>query len=363
MILARAPIRISFGGGGTDLAAYYEPWGGFVLSAAISCYAYVVARPSADGRCLIASADYGLIEQSAPATLPPVAEPLPLPKAALTHFGAALAARGVELTLAAQVPPGTGLGSSSAMAVALVCALSAYLDQPYTPAQLAEAACAIEIERLARPIGKQDQYASAFGGLNTISFSAKGVTVEPLRLAPEVVQALQARLLLFATGTARDSAAILHQQRADTGSRSAVVQSLHRIKALAHEMRAALDTGQLDGFGQLLDRAWQEKRALSTRISNDAIDGWYAAARNAGALGGKITGAGGGGFLLLYCPPEHQPGLRAAMACCNLRELPFRFDWDGARLLEEKGHPDAQRDSALLERYGARRRAHALRDA
>jgi D-glycero-alpha-D-manno-heptose-7-phosphate kinase len=191
----------------------------------------------------------------------------------------------------------------------------------------------VEIEQLGRPIGKQDHYASAFGGLNAIAFTAGGVTVMPLDVPADIVAALNARLLLFATGQTRDSAAILRRQRTDTSTNAAVIAALHRIKVLAAEMREALETEDLDRFGQLLDQGWREKKSLSRRVSTREIDGWYEAARAAGALGGKITGAGGGGFLLLYCPPRRQGAVRAAMAQAGLRELTFDFDGVGAQVL------------------------------
>jgi D-glycero-alpha-D-manno-heptose-7-phosphate kinase len=333
----RAPVRISFGGGGTDLAAYYNRFGGFVVSAAIARYAYVAVGPSEDGCTRIVSADYGVEERFARGEVPPVEEPLALPKGALAWFaarGEGVCLRdGVDLFLRADVPPGTGLGSSSAMAVALFGALAARVGMPADAARLAELASWLEIERLDRPIGKQDQYASAFGGLNAIEFTPDGVRVRRLALPAATVAALDARLLLFSTGRRRDSAAILRGQRADTGAKPATIEGLHRIKALAGEMRDALAGGELDEFGRLLDRGWQEKRRLSSAISSAAIDGWYDAARAAGALGGKITGAGGGGFLLLYCPLPAQEAVRAAMAKRGLRELPFTFDLDGVRAL------------------------------
>lgn len=334
MIIARAPVRISFGGGGTDLAAYYAEHGGFVVSAAIARYSFVVARPTLDGSIRINSADYRVWEHAPAGMTLPVQEPLVLPKAAIEWFGTrGLAPDGVDLFLTAEVPPGTGLGSSSAMSVALFRALAAYTGITLDTCELAELACALEIERLNKPIGKQDQYASAFGGLNAIEFRANGVTVTPLDLPARVAAALNERLLLFSTGQSRDSSSILREQRADSGTKSSVIEGLHRIKALAYDMRAALLVGDLDTFGTLLDQAWQEKRGLSARVSSGAIDTWYAAARKAGALGGKIAGAGGGGFLLLYCPPEHQPAVRAALTEHELRELPFDFDWSGARTI------------------------------
>lgn len=334
MVVVRAPVRISFGGGGTDLAAYYDRFGGLVLSAAITRYAYVLAQTPADGRISLSSADYKLWDTWPKGHLPTIEEPLALPKAALAaSAGRGLRGKGVELFLAAEVPPGTGLGSSSAMAVALVRALAAYTGEDLDPAEAAERACDLEIKRLGMPIGKQDQYASAFGGLNTIAFTRDGVTVTPLPVSRDLFAQLGCRLLLFSTGQTREASSILHQQRSDTQSNSGVLDRLHRLKALAVEMREALLAGNLDGFGTLLDRSWQEKRQLSGKVSSAAIDAWYDAARSAGALGGKITGAGGGGYLLLYVPQRKQRAVRAALTSRGLREMPFEIALAGAQVL------------------------------
>ncbi len=325
---------MSFGGGGTDLAAYYAAHGGFVVSAAITRYAYVMASVPPDGSIRINSADYRIWQAYEPGHIPPVAEPLSLPKAAIERWASeGLGNTGVDLFLTAEVPPGTGLGSSSAMSVALMHALGALSGHPLDSRAAAEEACAIEIDRLGMPIGKQDQYASAFGGLNTIEFAADGVQVRRLPLSPGLVQDLSDRLLLFSTGHSRQAASILREQQADTGTKPAVREALHHIKALAYEMHAALLEGEFDRFGQLLHRAWEQKRRLSNRISSAAIDGWYDAARHSGALGGKIAGAGGGGFLLLYVPLDRQAAVRATMAEHGLSELRFDFDWEGARVL------------------------------
>lgn len=331
MVIARAPVRVSFGGGGTDLAAYYQAHGGVVVSATIARYCYAMARSNSGGEFRITSLDYGLSEKlNARTALDPVG-PLSLPRAVLGWFVEQKMLRsGVDLWLWADVPPGTGLGSSSAMAVAIIQALAGYCGYRPGPAELAELACNLEIDRLGMPVGCQDQYASAFGGFNTIFFDAEGIRVEPIRLAPGVMIALEQRLLLFATGRRRDSAEILRQQRQDSATDSQVINALHQIKALALETRAALQAGDLDDLGRLLDQGWQAKRGLSGKISSPAIDGWYNLARQEGALGGKITGAGGGGYLLLYCPPERQAGVRAALTRAGLQEQPFDLTPHGA---------------------------------
>ncbi len=337
MVIARAPVRISFGGGGTDLEAYYAQHGGLVVSAAITRYCYAIARPSIDGGIQITSSDYGVWQTYQPGVVPEVVEPLALPKAAIEWFaGRGLLDDGVDLFLTSAVPPGTGLGSSSAMTVALVRALAAFTGHQMSQAEVAELACEIEIERLEMPIGKQDQYASAFGGLNAIHFESDGARVEPVELSPSALDELNTRLLLFSTGRSRNSAKILRQQRDDTSRKKPVVaKSLHGLKAIAGELRESLLDGNIDQVGEMLDRGWQQKKRLSNKISSDAIDHWYRLAQENGAAGGKITGAGGGGFMLLYCDPEKHDAVRKALATEGLSELTFGFDLTGAREIAE----------------------------
>jgi D-glycero-alpha-D-manno-heptose-7-phosphate kinase len=334
MVIVRAPVRISFGGGGTDLAAYYIPFGGYVVSAAITRYCYVIADQSPDGGIHINSADYRVYESYTRGEIPEADGPLALAKAAIAYFAShGLLEKGVNLFLASEVLPGTGLGSSSAMAVALVRALAAHLHMTIGAIEAADLACWLEIEYLDMPIGKQDQYASACGGLNAIEFSANGVSVTPLDLPADVITTLSTRLLLFSTGKTHDSACILRHQQADIQTKPGTIELLHRIKALAENMREALIVEELDLFGQLLDLGWREKRSLSKKISTAAIDHYYNAARKAGALGGKIVGAGGGGFLLLYCSAHRQKAVRETMIRLGLREITFDFDFAGARIL------------------------------
>lgn len=331
-MIATAPVRISFAGGGTDLAAYYERFGGFVVSAAITRYSTVTALPPADGGISIHSEDFGVGQRYPRGKIPSVAEPLSLPCAAIEWFAdSGLRRRGVDLVMASEVPPGTGLGSSSAMAVALVRALAGYVGQELDAGEVAEIASHLEIGRLAMPIGKQDQYASAFAGLNAIEFHAGSVEVRTLVMRARIRELLASRLLLFSTGKSRNSGDILRQQRAATLTDPTVIRSLHCLKALAQDLCTTLEGEDLDGFGDLLHAAWQQKKRLSRRISSDSIDRWYDIARDAGAGGGKITGAGGGGYLLLYCREEHQNALRHAMAGCGLEELTFGFAGTGAR--------------------------------
>ncbi|HEX2281217.1 MAG TPA: hypothetical protein VHG52_05575 [Thermomicrobiales bacterium] len=335
MIVARAPARISFGGGGTDLAAYYERHGGLVVSTAITCHCTVIARPTDDRSIRFSSRGFPISRTFPHGVRPTVEEPLSLPAAAIERFyDGGLRETGVEVVISSDIPHGSGLGSSSAVTVALVTALSAFVGRPLEPAEAADIACDIEINRLGMPIGRQDQYASAFGGLNVIEFERGGTRVSALGLSSATLQALDSRLILFSTGRTRDAADILRQQSSDSGSKPLVIESLHRIKDLARQMAQMLKAGDLDAFGQLMDTCWQEKKRLSDRISSGDIDRWYAAALQSGALGGKITGAGGGGFLMLYCPPSHQQSLRDRMRAMGLVELPFNVETTGATLLD-----------------------------
>ena len=332
MIITRAPFRLSFAGGGTDLAAYYVPFGGLVVSTAIDRYVYVLLREGKRGAPVhLISSDAGAYRQGHVGATPDTAGATHLPWAVLDTFGVR---DGVEVFIASQVPSGTGLGSSSALAVALIQALAAYTGRAMLPRQVAELACTIEIEHLGSPIGKQDQYASALGGFNEITFSADGVGVRPLKLSAATREALGPRLMLFFTGVRRDANAILSQQRQASESRNTqTIESLHALKELAIQLVRVLEEGDLDAFGPLLDQAWQHKQRVSRGISNAFIDHCYDTARRAGARGGKIAGAGGGGFLLLDCLPEHQPTVTNALGSLGLEPFAFGFAQEPAGLV------------------------------
>jgi D-glycero-alpha-D-manno-heptose-7-phosphate kinase len=324
-------MRISFGGGGTDLEAYYARYGGFVISTAINKYLYAIVSTDDSDDLQVISADYRSLFRHSPYDDLFWDGDLALPKAILHHFGIR---RGLNLFLASEVPPGTGLGSSSAAAVTLVRALSTLLEQPMTKQQVAELACSIEISKMGMPIGKQDQYASAFGGFNTISFSSEGVRVEPLSITSAVRHTLERRLLLFFTGSSRESTSILKQQRKATEAQDeAVLQALHHIKHVAIEMQTCLECGDLEEFARLLDSAWQEKRRLAPGLSTGFIDECYQLALEHGASAGKITGAGGGGFLLLYCHEDAQEAVTRALEERSLKRMDFHFDTQGATVV------------------------------
>lgn len=320
MIVTQTPLRLSFFGGGTDFPDYYRVDGGAVLTTAIDKYIYVIVKERFDDDIYI---NYSIKEivQSVDAIRHD------LVREAMRMTGVD---RGVEITTLADVPStGTGLGSSAAVTVGLLHALHTYCGRLADARTLAEQACRIELEVLARPIGKQDQYISAFGGLRAIRFHRDDrIQVRHVRTAPDTVRRLQDRLLVFFTGRTRSSSTILdRQQRRIEQSRT----ELDRLKACAHQAGDLLAAGRLDEFGELLNAAWRHKKALAEGVSDPAIDELYAQARAAGALGGKIAGAGGGGFLVFYVPPSRQDDVRHALA--PLRELPVAFDPGGARVV------------------------------
>ena len=324
-------MRISFGGGGTDLEAYYAKYGGLVISSAINKYFYAVITTDESDDLQVISADYRSLFRHSPYNDLFWDGDLALPKAILHHFGIR---RGINLFVASEVPPGTGLGSSSAAAVTMVRAISTLVEQPLTKQQVAELASYIEIGKMGMPIGKQDQYASAFGGLNKITFSSEGVTVEPLDIDPDVRKTLERRLMLFFTGSSRESTSILKHQRKSTQDRDEVVlQALHNIKRVAVDVQSCLERGDLDEFAWLLDYAWQEKRRLAPGLSTGFIDELYTLALEKGASAGKITGAGGGGFLMLYCHEEAQDIVTTALEERGLKRMNFHFDQQGATVL------------------------------
>jgi D-glycero-alpha-D-manno-heptose-7-phosphate kinase len=336
MLIGRSPVRISFGGGGTDLPSYYEQFGGAVLSTAINKYFYTILGNRGDGRIQVISSDLRLFgnwsDLTALPALPDKSSGLEIPLAVLKDLGADLAA---DLFLASEIPPGTGLGSSASVCVNLLKVLTTHLRCPLSKYDLAERAFNITRFGLKRHVGKQDEYAAAFGGLNYIRFSRDGATqVEPLQLDPGVLSALQSNLMLFFTGAAHHSWDILADQEKSTRMPDGpAVEALHQVKEAAALMKEALLCGDLEHFGHLLDDAWQAKKRISQRISSPRIDQLYGIAREYGALGGKITGAGGGGFLLLYSEPSFQAAVRSALQGEGVQEMAFAFDAQGAQVI------------------------------
>lgn len=326
MIMARAPLRMPIGGGGTDLPSYYSRFGGFFVSAAIDKYVYVtVNRPAADDLIRVKYSRSEEVVRPEEVVHDLVRETLL--KLALTA--------NLEVASMADVPAGTGMGSSGSYLVALLLALHALKRDHVSKPALAEEACEIEIELAGHPVGKQDQFAATWGGLNCFEVEPCGrVRVSPLRMPPYVREDLERSVLLYGLDQRRESATILGLQREATerGDRT-VLDSLHRSKELGHEIRAALECGDLVRFGQLLDVHWNNKKARCGSVSSVRVDAVYQLARENGALGGKVMGAGGGGFLMLMAPDGCVRQVRETLAAEGLRQLPFTFDLEGAKVL------------------------------
>ncbi len=326
MILARAPFRIPLGGGGTDLPSYYGQYGGFVLSAAINKYLYIyVNRPAADKFIRLKYSRYEQV--SSPDE---IAHDLVRPALKALNLNGSL-----EIASMADVPAGTGLGSSGTYLVALLTALYELKREKVPTQALAEKACHIEMELAGHAVGKQDHYLAAFGGITCMEIEPDGrVRVTPMDVSITAVEEFRNNVLLFNTGITRSSSDILEAQKRDTEDQApAVLDSLHRTKELGYRIQEALAQGDLDRFGLLLDEHWHNKKLRSGKISDPQIDCWYQVAKQNGALGGKIMGAGGGGFFMFYCPNNHKGQLRRALAEAGLREMPYDFDFEGAKAL------------------------------
>ncbi len=320
MIVTQTPLRVSFVGGGTDFPDYFRCAGGAVLTTAIDKYVYVIVKERFDSDIYV---NYSAKEIVA------VVDDIrhDLVREAMRATGVDC---GIEITTLADVPStGTGLGSSSAVTVGLLHALHAYRGRLVDAKTLAEQACRIELETLGRPIGKQDQYIAAYGGMRAIRFEPDDtVVVDPAGVDPAVMRRLQQRIQMYFTGRTRASDSILSQQRQRIEQTR---PQLDRLKLRVEQARALLTEGNLDEFGALLDAAWQDKKTLAESVSDSVIDDLYARALAAGALGGKIAGAGGGGFLVLYVPPPRHDDVRDALA--SLRELPVAFEAGGSKVV------------------------------
>jgi D-glycero-alpha-D-manno-heptose-7-phosphate kinase len=326
MIITRSPLRISLGGGGTDLPSYYREYGGFLVAAAIDKYVYInVHRRFADGFLL----KYSHLEEAA--TIDEIKHPII--REALRLAG--VQERNLEITSMADIPAGTGLGSSGSFTTALLKALHALRKNLVHPAELARQACHIELEKLREPIGKQDQYIAAYGGITCFKFIPDGqVEAWPLKISEETLYNLEDNLLLFFTGYARSASKILKEQ--DDKSKQAdkaMMENLHFVKELGQQSQAALESDNLPEFARLMDVHWQRKKERSRSMSNQDINDWYECAMANGALGGKIIGAGGGGFLMFYA--KEKARLRHAMRERGLKEVRFRFDFEGTKILNQ----------------------------
>ena len=327
MILTRTPYRVTLAGGGTDLPSFYREHGGFILAVAIDKYMFLnVNTPIVDDKIRVRYTSSEIVDY-----VDDVRHTLA--REALRHFGII---NGIEIVSIADIPAGTGLGSSSSYLVGLLNALHTLLQDQATPEKLAEEACHIELEVLKKPIGKQDQYMAAFGGLTALDIKPDGcVRVTRLQLNMDLVESLEHNILMFYTNEVRDATAILMKQNEATKTRDrTVLTTLREIKDIGLEISSAILRGDTRYFGKLLDVHWQAKKRLSEGISNPQIDAWYEFAKRNGAIGGKISGAGGGGFLMLYCE-ENKARLREAMRGAGLRELKFRFDFEGTRVLNQ----------------------------
>lgn len=331
LIRAKAPLRISFAGGGTDVPPFPAREGGLVLNATINRYAYGTLSPRGDASITIRSYDYGSYVELAPREAPVFDGKLDLAKAAIRRFAEGSDV-GFDLRLHSNAPPGSGLGASSAIMVAMIGVLKEFRNVPVTDYELAELAHAVEREELGIKGGRQDQYAATFGGFNFIELYGDRVVVNPLRIPPDTMLELEHNLLLCYTGTTRQSDHIIEDQmgryeRGDEGATS----GLQAQKELALEMKNALLQRRLREFGELMNTAWEAKKRMSQRISNERIDQLYEAARNAGALGGKVTGAGGGGYLLLYCGEGRKHDVAAKVGELRASVEEFAFEPSGLR--------------------------------
>jgi len=323
MIITRTPLRISVGGGGTDLPSYYRRFGGFVIAGAIKKYVYITVHRTFQPNYIIKYSEMETVE---------AVERIrhPIIRTALKEHQVG---PHVEIASMADVPAGTGLGSSGSFTVGLLRALYAFRRLPVATATLAEEACRIEIDLLKEPVGKQDQYIGAFGGLVCMEFGRDGsVEVKPLKLAEQTLHDLEDHLLMFFTGYSRNAGSVLKDQAERSESSDAeMLENLHFTKELGLATRAALEGGRPREYAEIMNRHWMRKRTRSHGMSNPAIDRWYEVARQNGALGGKLIGAGGGGFLLFYA--EDRAALRAALAREGLPEVRFSFDHEGSKVL------------------------------
>lgn len=325
MIATRTPFRISFAGGGSDLRSFYSRQPGCVLSTSINKYMYILVHPYFDDRIQVKYSRTELVQSFSQIQHPIV-------RVVLGEFGV----EGIDINSIADIPAGTGLGSSCSFTVGLLHALHAYTGRFASKEHLARKACEVEIDILQDPIGKQDVYAAAYGGLNLITFYPdESVEVEPVIMPPGLRARLAENLLMFYLGGERSAHNILREQQAFMEADSRKVSTVVRMVELARQLRTSLSCGSIDDMGPILDENWQLKKSLSAHISDSSIDQWYQRACEGGATGGKLLGAGGCGFLLVYCQREHQDRLRHALA--DLRELRFEFDNGGTQIIYYEG--------------------------
>lgn len=323
MIITKAPLRISLGGGGTDLPSYYKKFEGFLISAAIDKYVYISLHKTFSRRIHLKYSKMEEVTKVEEVKHPIIREVLRMHK--VEPY--------IEISSMADIPAGTGLGSSGSFSVSLLRAMYAYNRKHVTPGNLAEEACHIEINILKEPVGKQDQYISAFGGINCFKFKKEGdVEVSPLNISNECLYNLEENLLLFFTGFQRSSSKVLKEQNEKSKEdNEEMINNLHYVKKMGFKSKLFLEKGDLRGFAELMNEHWEHKKKRSKAISNKNIDRWYYMALKNGAVGGKLVGAGGGGFLMFYADDREK--LRRTMQSEGLKEVVFSFDYEGAKVL------------------------------
>ena len=350
MIITRTPFRVTLGGGGTDLPSFYTEHGGFILAIGIDKYMYLnVNTPILDDKIRVRYTHSEIVDHADEVQHT-------LAREALRHFGIT---NGVEIVSVADIPAGTGLGSSSSYLVGLLNAMHALVQDQASPQKLAEEACHIELDVLKKPIGKQDQYMAAFGGLTALEIDRDGrVKVSRLGMSVDLLEALEHNIMMFYTHDMRDATEILKKQDSATRDKDkTVLSSLREIKDIGVEICSVISHGNFRRFGELMDIHWQMKKRLSKGITNPQIDAWYDLAKRNGAIGGKISGAGGGGFLMLYCE-EKKAQVREAMRGAGLRELSFRIDFEGSKVVFDVVSRDGR--LAHIQRQNHRENAIAL---
>lgn len=324
MIIVRSPLRITLGGGGTDLPSYYGEFGGFLVAAAIDRYVYITLHETFVDDLIVKYSKLERVADASELTHPIIREAMAFME---------LDGKRLELTSMADIPAGTGLGSSGSFTTALLKTLHAHKRHIVHPEDLAEQACHIEIDRLGEPIGKQDQYIAAYGGVTCFEFQENGkVEASALRMSAETRDNLEDNLVLFFTGYSRRAGSILAEQNTKTkSSDKSMVDNLHFVKDLGYRSKAAIEAGNLADFGRLMHEHWTYKKQRSSGMSNPEIDAWYNLAMNNGAVGGKLIGAGGGGFLMFYT--EDKRRLRHVMREAGMAEVRFRFDFEGTKVV------------------------------
>lgn len=330
ILRSKAPLRISFGGGGTDVDPYRSLYGGCTLSTTIDKYAYASCRPRKDSVIEVQSLDYNIVAKYDTGQPFIMDGELDLAKAVISELKQKRASRGFDLFMHSDAPPGSGLGSSSTMVVALVSLFKEYYRRPLTSYEVAALAYHIERDVLGLKGGMQDQYGATFGGFNFIEYTGDKVIVNPLRLDPATLHELHYSLILCYTGRTRQSAGIIdnQMQNVEDGDRKAV-HATHALRDLCVDMKNALLQGDLASFGNLLHESWLQKKKIANRITNARIDKLYAESRKLGALGGKIVGAGGGGYLLLFVPFDRRHRIKKRLVELNAAPVDFNFDYDG----------------------------------